>query len=227
MKTRIAIAVLVLFPLAAGAQVPVPVRQPVTGPAAGITVLGRASVRVPVRTVRFLAYARGIADEQDVLSAMRSAGVEDPILGPGGFGNGSNGQTLVRGTITGASRAKLERIAAAAADYVRAHPGLALDNVQFAPRLDDCATFEETARTQAIADARRRAGAIAAAAGLALGPVTGVNENGGCQPEQDPPFFNGPGAGLDVATLTSALQLTEVVTFAAAPVEQPARRHPL
>jgi uncharacterized protein len=227
MLKRAAIAVLVLAPLAASAQAPPLQSRPFGTPpsAGGITVAGRGLVRIPVKTLRFAAYARGPADEKGALAAMRAAGVDDPAIGPAGpqisFNNG--GPTMLRGTIHDASQAKLERIGVAALDYIRAHPGATLDNVQFAPHIDDCPTAEQTARTMAIADARRKAEAIAAATGLTLGPVIAVNENGGCQPDLE--TYNGP-QPLDLATLTTTLQLNEVVTYSAAPAE-PARRRAL
>lgn len=227
MLTRVAIAVLVLVPLAASAQVQ---RAPFPGaPAGGITVAGRGIVRIPVKTLRFVAYARGPADEQAVIAAMRAAGIDEPAIGPAGsqITFNASAPTALRGVVHDVSQAKLERIAAAAADYVHAHPGVTLEGVQFSPRIDDCATFEETARTAALADARRKAQAIAAASSLGLGGVVAVNESGGCPAEIDSAFNNGPQSPLDLATLTTVLQVNEAVTYATVAAEQPGRRLPL
>jgi uncharacterized protein len=215
MLKRFAIAVFVLAPLAASAQAQtVPLRAPTAG---GIAVFGRGAVRVPVKTLRFVAFARGPADDAAVLAAMRAAGIEDAAIGPSGsqlyLNNGA--PTTVRGTIRDVSDAKLKRVALAAADYVRTHPGTTIDNIGFSPRLDDCAQLEQTARVAAFADARRRAIAVAAAAGVGLGEVMNVSENGGCPSDSD--LANpGPQQPLDLATLTTTVSVFENVTFAIA-----------
>ncbi|HEX3550423.1 MAG TPA: SIMPL domain-containing protein [Candidatus Elarobacter sp.] len=218
MTKRLAALVFVLIPLAADAQTrPLPtVLAPGT---AGIVVQGRGLVRFPVKTVQFYAQARGTADERDVLAAMRAAGVENPAVGPNGPTLSQNAPTLVRGTVRDATLAKLEAIGLAAAAYVRAHPGLTVDNVSFAATSDGCAAHEQDARAAALADARRRADAIAALTNLTIDGVAGVNENGGCV-TTDAPYqaYGGPGAGgLDLATLTSSVQVFETVTFAVSP----------
>jgi hypothetical protein len=221
MKKRLAIAVLVLVPLAASAQVPV--RG--TGGAAGIVVTGRGVVRTPVKVVRFMAQARGPADEPSILAALRNAGVDDPVIGPPGpnVWVNSNSSTAVRGTIRDVSEAKLDKIGLAAAAYVRAHPGTVIESIQFSARIEDCAAIEQTARLAALADARRRALAIAAASGVTLDAVAAVSENGGCPIETDQ--FNGS-QPLDLGTLTTTVTMFESVTYAITPAEG-ARRRPL
>jgi uncharacterized protein YggE len=220
MNKRLAVLAIVLLPLAASAQVP-----PRVPSAGGITVGGSGSVRIAVKTVQFTAQARGVADEANALAAMRAAGVEDPSIGPAGARIGNGTQVLVRGTVRDVSAAKLQRIEAAAAVYMAAHPGAAVENVAFSPRLDDCATSEQTARAAALADARRKADAIAALAGVAIDGVAAVNETGGC-PATGPEPGYGPGP-FDLGTLTSTVIVYEYVTFAISANAGPARRRPL
>ncbi|MDQ6925906.1 MAG: hypothetical protein M3154_06695, partial [Candidatus Eremiobacteraeota bacterium] len=159
MKKRLVVLALVLLPLAASAQAPaVPFRIP--GSAGGITVNGHGSVAVAVKTVQFTAQVRGVADEAGALAAMRAAGIDDPLVGPAGPQISAGNQALLRGTIRGVTRAKLDRMGEAAASYVSAHPGSAVDNVVFNPVLGDCAASEQAARAAAMADARRKADAL-------------------------------------------------------------------
>jgi hypothetical protein len=226
MKRRLFVLALALLPLRAQAQVPapVPLLRPAAAPAPapGITVVGMVQRRIPVREVRFTAFARGSADERGVLEAMRKAGIADASVGTpsGGFMQGN--MAMLRGTIADVSVEKLDAIAAAAAAYVRAHPGASIDNVQFyAPSLG-CAKLEVPVRLEALAEARRRGEAIAAATGVGLGEVTSVIEAGGCPGGGD--GVTGP--PVDASTLTATLGLSETVTYAIAPAGG-ARRRPL
>jgi hypothetical protein len=155
---------------------------------------------------------------------MRAAGIEDPSIGPPIPRVSSGSPVLVRGTVRDVTHAKLERIGAAAAAYVASHPGAVVDNVGFVPRLDDCAATEQAARAAALAEARRKADAIAALAGLSIDAVAAVSESGGC-----PSFdnaFNGPGQ-FDLGTLTTTLTVTEYVTYAISPGTPSTRRRTL
>ena len=219
MKKRLAVLALVLLPLAASAQVP---RSPSAG---GITVQGSGTVRIPVKTVQLNAQVRGVVDETSALAALRAAGVEDPVLGPNGSRIGSGTQMMVRGTIRGVTPAKLDRIGEAAVAYVAAHPGTTVDNVVFFPRIDDCATSEQVARAAAFADARRKADAIAALAGVSVDGVASVNENGGCPPAQDAGYISP--AQFDIGTLMSTIVVNEYVTFAISPGTASTRRRTL
>lgn len=222
MRTLLGVVALLLAPLAADAQT---VRGTL-GPEPGITVQGRGSVKVPVKTLVFSAMARGNIDEAGALAALRAAGIVDPSMGPLGSNfSAANAMSVLRGTIPVASEAKLEKIGLAAADYVKQHPGVTVENISFAPRFDDCPATEEAARTAAFAEARRRAQAIAALAGLTIEGVTAVSENGGC-PASDGQPFAGPGQGLDLGTLTATIAVNETVTFSVAPANG-ARRQPL
>lgn len=224
MKLGVLALALALFPLSAEAQITVPPIVPIPRPAPvpGITVTGTAQQRIGVRQVRFVAYARGASDERGVLEAMRNAGVTDPSVGspPGTFVR--DNVAIVRGTILQVSAEKLDALAAAAAAYVRAHPGSSIDNVQFYAPLAGCATLEAPVRLEALAEARRRAEAIAAATRVTLGEATALAEGGGCPGGGD--AVSGP--PVDTSTLTTTLSVTETVTYAIAPVSG-ARRRPL
>ena len=228
MKKSLAVAVaLALLPLAASAQAPMlPPRSGVTGVSGGITVQGHGSVRYPVKTVQFNAQVRGAADEAGVLAAMRAAGIEDSVVGPAGSQFFRGNQSMLRGTIRDASRAKLERIGAAAAQYLSAHPGAALDAVNFFPIAEECSAHEQAARSAALSDARHKADAIAALAGVSIDSVAAVGESGGCPFGLDLSLGQfGPGL-LDLATLMTAVTVTETVTFSIATEAGPSRRRP-
>ncbi|HTD32353.1 MAG TPA: SIMPL domain-containing protein, partial [Candidatus Elarobacter sp.] len=199
MLKRFTVLGLVLLPLAASAQIPVAPRgAPAAPSAAGITVQGRGVARFPVKDVQFQAYAHGSANEADVLAALRAAGVENPVIGPPGPQLSANGPTVMRGTVRNVTRAKLDALGRAAVAYMAAHPGATLDSVTFTVPTDACAAHEDEARNAAIADARRRAQAIAALTGVAIQGVTYVSENGGCPLTGD--GFQGPPSQLDLGT---------------------------
>jgi uncharacterized protein YggE len=223
MKKTLAIAILVLVPLAATAQAP----PRGTGSAGGIVVTGRGVVRTPVKVVRFVAQVRGAADERSALAALRSAGIEDPVIGPAGpnVWMGGNASTAVRGTIRDVSPAKLDKIRLAAVEYLRAHPGTTLESIQFGAHFDDCVPVEQSARLAALADARRRALAIAAASGVTLDAVAAVSESGGCPIESEQYQFNNS-SPLDLGTLTTTVTMFESVTYTIASGEA-SRRRPL
>ena len=226
MKKRLVVLVLMLLPLAASAQVPMAPPFRVPGTAGGITVSGHGSVTVAVNTVQFIAQARGLPDEAGALAAMRAAGIDDPLVGPVGSQISSGNQAVLRGTIRGVTRAKLDRMSEAAANYVRGHPGSSLDNVVFNPVLDNCAASEQAARAAAMADARRKADALAALAGVSIDGVVAVNESGGCPIATDRSRFGGQGE-FDVGTLTSTVAMFENVTFAISPGTPSTRRRTL
>lgn len=222
MNKRLVVLAIVLLPLAAGAQGGPAPRLPGPG---GITVQGTGSVRIPVKTVQLTAQVRGIVDEANALAALRAAGVEDPAIGPNGPRVGSGTQVLVRGTVRGATHDKLDRIGGAATAYVALHPGISIDNVVFSARVDNCAESEQTARAAALADARRKADAIAALAGVSVDGVATVNENGGC-PTLPEPGYGGQGQ-FDLGSMTTTIVVYEYVTFAISPGTASTRRRTL
>lgn len=230
MKPHFAALALAVLPVAASAQVPVPVmpamRMPIISSpggerVAGISVSGRATVQAPVHDVTLAAYARGVYDTSAALAAMRAAGVDDAGVGPANGMLNVNSPTLLRGTIRNATESKLEALQRAALQFAAAHPGVTIDNVRFAGRLADCEPFESQARSAAFGDARRRAQAIATLAGGTLGPILAVNENGTCQLPTNP---NGPEMPLDLSTMTTPISVFENITFALIPNNAPKRR---
>ena len=223
MKKVLALLSVLLLPVAASAQV-VP---RVLGLEPGITVQGHGTVKVPVKTLAFVAFARGNVEEKAALAAMRAAGILDPSLGPAGSTIGRGNQSsMLRGTITGVTEEKLEKIGLAAADYARQHSDVTIENISFAPRFDDCAANEDAARAAAFADARRRAQAVASVAGLSLDGVVAVSESGGCPTIPDGPQIQAAGQSLDQGTLTATVTINETVTFGVAAANG-ARRQPL
>jgi uncharacterized protein len=221
-----------LLPLATSAQMPIQrVAVPTVAPSrvGGISVAGRGFVRAPVKTVQFVAFAHGPATQDDaIIAAMRAAGIDDPTIGSVGsqLSLQPNAPVGLRGTIRDVSHAKLQKIGMAAADYVRAHPGSSIDSVQFTARIDDCAAIEESARTAALADARRKATAIAAAAGVTLGAVDGVVESGGCAQQFANTLDLGPSQPVDLDSLTTVITVFEQATYSISPADS-GRRRPL
>jgi hypothetical protein len=226
MKKLLAVTALALLPLATSAQVPLPARGGGPGITAGITVQGHATVRYPVKTVQFTAQVHGAADEAGVIAAMRAAGIDDPVVGPAGSQLYRGNQSLLRGTIREVSRAKLEHVGQAAAQYVSSHPGAALDGVNFAATPEDCAAHEQAARGAALDDARHRADAIAAHAGVAIGGVAAVSESGGCPYGPDGMLGVFGSQQLDLGRLTASVTVLETVTFSIATATGPSRRRP-
>ena len=76
----------------------------------------------------------------------------------------------------------------------------------------DCPAIEARAREAALADARRRAEAIATNGSVRLGERTTVVEGGGC-PRPGP--FGGAYA-IDTETLSMSVPVSETVTYAIA-----------
>ena len=228
MFTRFAVLALALVPLAASAQ-PMPMRAPggVVPATAGITVQGHGTVRYPVKSVSFIAQARGNPDEAGALAMLRGAGVDDPTLGPIGSQLYNGPQTTLRGTIHDVTRAKLDRLAKAAADYVRAHPGANVDNVNFFTTSEGCVAHEQEARTAAVADARRKAQALAALAGVTIEGVAGVYESGGCPSAEGAQPYGPQGVPIDLGTLTASVYVVDTVTFTIAQGAPGTRRRTL
>lgn len=207
MKRLLGVAVLAMLPLAADAQVP----PRTIGLEPGITVQGRGAVKVPVKTVQIVAFARGNVDEKSVLAAMRAAGIVDPSLAPMGSVIVANGSQTLRGTIPSVTLDKLNHIGMAAADYIHQHPGTTVESINVLPRFDDCAVHEQAARAAAFADARTRAQAIAGLAGMTISGVRAVAESGGCPNAAGEAQMGNQ--NLDLATLTATISVYESITF--------------
>jgi uncharacterized protein YggE len=222
-KTFVLVALAAALPVPASAQFMPPPARPV----AGITVSASGAAKVQVHQVAFVALVRGNADQADVLKMLRGAGVENPSLGVEGAQIYPNAPTTVRGVVRDVSTAKLDLLGLAAGAYVRAHPGLTIESIRFVPPLIGCEAFEETARQSALAEARRKAAAIAAASGATLGTVRAVAETGGCPAVDDARSgFGPPPAWFDVNTLIATVTVYETVTYTLAG-SGGERRHPL
>jgi uncharacterized protein YggE len=153
LKAFALLTLLAVLPLTARAQTVPPPR-----PVSGITVVGHGEVPMPVRQVALIAAVRGV--EQTVVS--------------------SNTPATVRGVVRNLSAARLEQVRKAANEFVRGHPGVQIDSLRFIPALTGCEPFEARARRIALAEAHRKAAAVASAAGAVLGSVRAVSESGGC-----------------------------------------------
>ena len=103
-------------------------------------------------------------------------------------------------------------------DAALAAGATSLDGLTFRP--DDPTEALAEARRLAVADARRRAGTLAAEAGIALGPVVGITEGGGFVPGPPRPvaMFRAKAAEADASTPveagTSELTIDVTVEFA-------------
>ncbi|HTW85861.1 MAG TPA: SIMPL domain-containing protein [Candidatus Sulfotelmatobacter sp.] len=212
MKALVFAALAAVVPAAAVAQARLPISQ---HPPAGITVTGHGTVTVRVQQLWFVALVRGTADEQSIRAALEAAGIDNVSIGSEGSAVFPNAPTAVRGMIHDVSPLRLDQVRAAAADFVRTHPGTTIDNIRFTPPLVGCATnFEQPARENAMADARRKAEALAAASQVSLGAIVAVDESGGC-PTIDPGSVMSAGqTNFNLTTLTAAVNVTETVTYA-------------
>lgn len=184
----------------------------------GISVFGSAQVRIPAQQVTISALAPGFSDSAEVLAMLRGAGVERPSLSA--FVGFATNQAVLRGVVRNVSRAKLDALTDAVVQYVHAHPGAAIDNLQVYTSISGCMTREESLRAHALADAHRRAASVARDARAVLGNVIAVNESGGCSTADSI-----LGAPVDVASLTATLGVTESVTYAILRHDSVRRRH--
>lgn len=87
---------------------------------------------------------------------------------------------------------------------------VAITDVSFYGPAAECPAIEQRARDAALADARRRASAIASSSKMSLGPQIAVAETGGC-PQVG---VSGGATAVDVATMSMRVLVTDTVTFA-------------
>jgi len=200
-----------LLPMAVSAQVTRP---------SGITVVGTASAEGPAHTVRVSMNVRGIENiEDELLSAMRSAGVTDGAYTANQFGQvGAGVPRTLRGTVRDATRERLAAVDRATQSFAATHRGVTFDLVQYFGDSGDCPAIEARARLAAFDDAKRRAGAIATLSGVGVGAATSVSESGGCPALGQPVGFapNGfPNSAfpIDPQTLMMRVNMTESITF--------------
>jgi uncharacterized protein YggE len=182
-------------------------------PVQGITVRGAASDAGVVRVAAVNVYVRGIEGNQDEwISVMRAAGVENPVVVAGAVQGAPRATHTLRGTLGPATPANLMAIQAAVMTFAKTNAGAELIGVYFFGDNTECPAIEERARAGALADARRRAQAIAAVAHVSLGAPVVVDESGGC-PRTGPA---GGGYVVDPRTMTTRIPVVETVTFAIA-----------
>jgi uncharacterized protein YggE len=194
----------------------------------GIIVPGRATVHVAPDAmhvqIRFFARANatGINDAgQTVATTMRANGIPDarwvlPLTGS----LSSNTQGAVIGTIRKPTREGVEALLRRIVSALPASLDSVVSNFQISSTLtaDDCSSAEARAQSAAMADAKARAGRVAAASGLRLGRIVNVYEGA---------YYPSPGCnGGDTATnafrpqedqfgpLDIPLTVSAVVTFA-------------
>ncbi len=238
------------LPLVAGAALPIaaiaqpamstaPVNAPrrISGPVPsrtdGITVTGRATVRIPATRMRINVnvYGRGPTQSFDdagkaIAQAMQRNGVPDArwVLPLSGGGNG-NTQGTATGSIDGPTREKVETITRSVLKTLPESVAGSITNynVQTLLAASDCSAEEARAIDAAIADARRRGMLVARAASVRLGDVVSVNATSpgtgqGCptSPDDAPSYaFNGYQPGNDPSGSTDIIENVFVtVTFA-------------
>jgi uncharacterized protein YggE len=134
----------------------------------------------------------------------------------------------VVGTVAKPTRERLEEIARNVVKAIpdRFAPAFANAQVQVALFVDDCSAEEARAERDAFADAKGRAGRLASAAGLKLGPVMAISAAQSSPPigctakpdnaENGPVFINAQNGTGVYGPLVVPITINETVTFAIA-----------
>jgi len=207
MKHVLASLLIVGVPVAASAQ---------TSPQ-GITVTGNGSASAVVSTVVVRVSMNRMAgdDGSYLVARLKAAGVADASADTGMAGGPQ--LITVHGHLTGLTKAKLDAVTRAATQFGTAVPPqfaplVGLSGVHYYGLATDCPAIEQRAREAALADARRRAEAIAANGAVHLGERVAVVESGGCQ--RAGPF--GGAYAIDTETLSMSVPVSETVTYALA-----------
>ena len=198
----------------------------------GINVTGSGYVRRPADAVRYaiVLALRGTGTGASVFTAAdalvaalrRNGSTDAAVSDPQNNMINQQAVATVRGSIR---KPTVENVKALIAAVTAALPadGVPIQNINYANVLDDCADPERIAQAAALADARARAGGIAAAAHVALGGVTGVTENfisyNACPTRPDattvPLGFNGNASSPAAFDVTIGVTLN--VSFAITP----------
>jgi hypothetical protein len=210
MKHVLPALLLIGLPLAAGAQTPLPGAPAPAPPAPGITATGKGISTAVVTTALVRVVASGVTDPTGLNDALRAAGVEALTPDRGRPLPAGVPLTGIRGRIPNATRDRLDAVAAAVRRYVDTHNGTSVVDLRFYGPASDCPAIEQRAREAALADARRRAAAIAEMNRASLGAQTAVAETGGC-PQAGP---MGGAFSIDVSTMSMRVAVQETVTFA-------------
>ena len=204
------------------------------GMISAITVTGRGSVRVPADrmrvVVRIFGRSGATATGADIDSAgktiaeaLRAHGMPDaawvlPLNGT--FGQNGGVAPQIVGTVDKPTREHVETIMR---DTLKALPDALATVVQNAQIqtslfLTDCSGPEARAQKAALEDAHRRAETIARAAGVRLGSVVAVNEQGfpqACVSSNDAMFGYNPQNNFDAfGPLDVAIVVTATVSYA-------------
>ena len=227
---RTALALVLFFgvPAFASAQTIVrPVGATTSG--GGISVSGSGYVRRPADAVRYtiVLALRGTGTGASVFTsaaalvvALKRNGSADAALAdpPNNMIN-QVAVATVRGSIR---KPTVENVKALVAAVTAALPadGAPIQNITYVSVLDDCDEPERIAQAAALADARSRAGGIAAAAHVVLGAPTAVIENfvpfGACPTRPDatsvPLGFNGNSSAQNAFDVTIGVTLN--ISFA-------------
>jgi uncharacterized protein YggE len=217
---------------AARAQEAPPPAAPLrTAPLPGITVVGRATERVPADFLRFdvqltAPQTGGNLDEvgKSVADTLRKNGIPDAVwLLPitGYIGSSTPGSVV--GSVAKPTREGVEALARRIAQALPDSMPAGVRSVQILASLvvENCRPLEARAQQDVVADARQRAQEIATAAGLTLGAITSVSEAqasplSACHSKSDPIM---PGARdlTAVGPLDVTIGVTATVTFSVRP----------
>jgi uncharacterized protein len=139
------------------------------------------------------------ADIKPVIDAIVASGIAagdvESIADPS-----SPGSFRVRAKMDKPTQARLQALVAAANGAVAKNSKFASGGAQIGYFSNNCPALENQARTQAVADARSRATALASAAGVSLGRLSGVMEAAtfgyyggpGCPSATDPQALRDP-----------------------------------
>lgn len=239
MRTLRLILIFALLTLSSAAAQNPPGAGRLGTPNGGITILGRGTAAATPDRAHVSIQVFGNPGPQsaspvsleDAANALRSAlqanGVQDAReVVPIGNLSTRNLAPVVVGTVAKPTRERLEAIARNVVKALpdRLAPALANTQIQVALLVDDCSPDEARAERAAFADARSRAGRIAATAGLRLGGVEAIVATQtflptGC--ETKPDTIDGPATGPPpfpslYGPLALPITVNETITFAIA-----------
>ena len=210
---------------ASGQVVRPPLSLPASASSGGISVVGRASIRLRPDLLRFTARFSLRPTSMDALlaqidavtQAFAKAGVDANTLsrdvGPI-YAQNQAIELTINGSARPAPAAQLASTYQNVMMSVANVSGLAFQNFSASYALQDCTAAEEQARVAAIADAHRRAQAIAHDEGVSLGDLLSASENtfGSAACPIQPNFQSG---ALDMSAQPMVSLTTQVtVTYA-------------
>jgi hypothetical protein len=139
------------------------------------------------------------ADMKPIIDAIVASGIAagdvESVVDPS-----ASGSFRIRVKMDKPTQARLQSLVAAANGAVAKNSKFSPAGAQIGYFSNNCAALETQARTQAVADARSRASALATAAGVSLGRLSGVMESAtfgyyggpGCPSAADPAVLRDP-----------------------------------